>query len=637
VKLRIFVIAAVAAACASHTEAQKIDPVRWKLELEPSAAAPGAEILGRLTASLEGDWHVYSLTTPRPPIATTITLAENPALGAPKVYQPKPQRKMDPNFGSETETFGGTVVFLLSIPVRPDAAAGEVEVTAQVRYQACDDKMCLPPVRRSASAALRIDPAAKAAPPAIPAGYVLFEPADKRGGVSAPASAPPPPPPPPPAASGAQGFGPFLAVAFGFGLAAIFTPCVFPMIPITMSFFLNRESATRGQTVFQAALFALGIIVLFTSLGLLTTAVLGPFGVVQLGSNPWVNGFIALVFSVFAFSLLGAFEITIPSSVLTRLDRASQGGGVAGTLLMGLTFSLTSFACVGPFVGTLLAASVQSGGWRPAFGMLAFATGLASPFFLLALFPSLLRRMPRSGGWLARVKVVLGFIILAAALKYFSNIDQVMQWNLLTRERFLSAWVVLFALPGLYLFGLLPLEGVKAGEKLGVARLLIGMAFLVFSLSLVPGMFGARLGEVDAFVPAPSAHSPGRAAEPGGLEWMKNQYDAALAKAREQNKLLFVSFTGYACTNCHWMKANMFTRPEVAAVLRDFILLELYTDGADDASERNQKLQQERFSTIAIPYYALMDGDGKVIATFAGATRDARQFLEFLSRRSAAG
>lgn len=633
-KLRIFLIAAVAAACASSAQAQKIDPIRWKLELEPSAAPPGAEVVGRLIASMEGNWHVYSLTTPRPPIATSITLAENPALGDPKVYQPKPERKMDPNFGSETETFGGTAVFLVSIPVRPDAPSGEIEVTAQVRYQACDERMCLPPVRRSASAKLRIDPAAKATPPAIPAGYVLFEPEAKRG---APPPAPASAPPPPPASGSAPGFGPFLAVAFGFGIAAVFTPCVFPMIPITISFFLNRGSATRGQTIFQAALFALGIIVLFTSLGLVTAAILGPFGVVQLGSNPWVNGFIALVFSVFAFSLLGAFEITIPSSVLTRLDRASQGGGVAGTLLMGLTFSLTSFACVGPFVGTLLAASVQSGGWQPAFGMLAFATGMALPFFLLALFPSLLRRMPRSGGWMARVKVVLGFIILAAALKYLSNIDQVMQWNFLTRERFLSAWVVLFALPGFYLFGLLPLEGVKAGEKLGVARLLIGSAFLVFSLSLIPGMFGARLGEVEAFVPAPSAQSLGRTVESAGQEWMKNQYDAALAKAREQSKLVFVSFTGYACTNCHWMKANMFTRPEVAAALKDFILLELYTDGADEASERNQKLQQERFSTIAIPYYALMDGEGKVIATFAGATRDARQFLEFLSRRSAAG
>ena len=232
----------------------------------------------------------------------------------------------------------------------------------------------------------------------------------------------------PPAAAPAtqqQGLGAFLLVAFGFGLASLFTPCVFPMIPITMSYFLNRQSGGRGDGVAQAVVFCLGIIVLFSGLGLLITAVLGPFGVVQLGSNPWVNGFISALFIAFGLSLLGAFEITIPSSILTRLNQSSDKGGFAGTLLMGLTFSLASFACVGPFVGTLLAASVSGGGTRPLFGMVTFATGLALPFFLLALFPSYLKKLPRSGGWMARVKVVMGFVILAASLKYLASLDQV--------------------------------------------------------------------------------------------------------------------------------------------------------------------------------------------------------------------
>ncbi len=198
-------------------------------------------------------------------------------------------------------------------------------------------------------------------------------------------------------------------------------------------------------------------------MGLITTSLLGPFGVVQLGSNPWVNGLIALIFIVFGLSLLGAYEITIPSFILSKLDSASRGGGIAGTLLMGLTFSLASFACVGPFVGTLLAASATDGGWRPVAGMATFASGLALPFFLLALFPSYLKKLPKSGGWLARVKVVMGFIIVAAALKYLASIDQVLQWNFLTRDRFLAAWVVLFAMAGLYLLGFVRLEGVKQG------------------------------------------------------------------------------------------------------------------------------------------------------------------------------
>jgi thiol:disulfide interchange protein len=224
-----------------------------------------------------------------------------------------------------------------------------------------------------------------------------------------------------------QGLGAFLLVAFGFGLAAIFTPCVFPMIPITMSFFLNRQG-TRRESVFHAVLFCLGIVVLFSGLGLLTTAILGPFGVVQLGSNPWVNGFIALVFLVFGLSLLGAFEITIPSSVLTKLDRRRRraasrdpaDGADVRAFLVRLRGAVHGDAA-GGFGGQRRA--------RPLLGMLAFASGLALPFFLLALFPSYLKRLPKSGGWLARVKVVMGFIVLAAMLKFLASVDQVLQWN----------------------------------------------------------------------------------------------------------------------------------------------------------------------------------------------------------------
>jgi thiol:disulfide interchange protein DsbD len=265
--------------------------------------------------------------------------------------------------------------------------------------------------------------------------------------------------------------------------------------------------------------------------------------------------------------------------------------------------------------------------------MIAFSSGLASPFFFLAMFPAYLKRMPRSGGWLARVKVVLGFVILAAALKYLSSIDQVMQWNVLTRERFLAAWVVMFALPGLYLLGFLRLEGVKSDETLGVGRTLAGAAFLIFAVSLVPGMFGSPLGELDSFVPLAAERAGGSAEASGGLQWMKNDFDGAVAKAKSEDKLVFVAFTGYACTNCHWMKANMLTRPEVSAELRKFVLVELYTDGTDDVSEANQKLQETRFGTAAIPYYAIFDSAAKPIATFAGLTRKEPEYLAFLRTR----
>jgi thiol:disulfide interchange protein len=473
---------------------------------------------------------------------------------------------------------------------------------------------------------LTVDPTAAPAGLKIPAGY-------------AEAQAPPPQSPLPPNGSSvpAEGLGAFVLVAFGFGLASIFTPCVFPMIPLTMSYFLNRQSGGRRESVVQAAVFCLGIVVLFSGLGLATTALLGPFGIVTLGSNPWVNGFISALFIAFGLSLLGAFEITIPSVILTRLNKSADQGGIAGSLLMGLTFSLASFACVGPFVGTLLAASVAGGSTRPLVGMVTFATGLALPFFLLALFPSYLQRMPRSGGWMARVKVVMGFVILAASLKYLSSLDQVLQWGFLTRERFLAAWIVLFSMAGLYLLGFVRLEGIKPDDQLGLGRLLSGVAFLVFSISLLPGMFGGKLGDLDAFVPLATGSGGLGGGSQSTLVWMKNQYREALDRARREAKLVLVNFTGYACTNCHWMKANMFTRPEIAAAMKDFVLVELYTDGTDAESEANQNVQLARFQTVAIPFYAILDADEKVVATFAGSTKDAAEYLAFLQKGPAPG
>jgi thiol:disulfide interchange protein DsbD len=607
-------------AAMSAGRAEKLDPAKWSLAIEPAIARPGAKVLARLKARIEPGWHLYSLTTPPGPIATTIRIAESPAVEKFRVFEPPPKRAFDVNFSSDTETYEGEPVFLIELELKKDAPTGPGEISTEIRYQMCNDRMCLPPVNRKASAPLSIDAGAAVARFEIPAGYIEARPGERHAATPARS------------AGDAQGLGLFLAAAFGFGLAAIFTPCVFPMIPITMSYFLNRPSGSRRESIVQAAIFCIGIVVLFSGLGLLATALLGPFGIVQLGSNPWVNGFIAAIFLAFGLSLLGAFEITIPSALLTRLDRASQRGGTLGSLVMGLTFSLAAFACVGPFMGTLLAASVQSGGARPFLGMVTFAAGLASPFFLLALFPAYLKKLPKSGGWLARVKVVMGFIVLGAMLKYLSSMDQVLQWNVLTRERFLAVWIVLAAVAGLYLLGYVRLEGISKDEPLGVWRLMIGIAFLAFAISLIPGMFGARLGELDAYVPLPSASSGlGGAGGESSLAWMKDQFPEALQKARSEGKFVLVNFTGYACTNCHWMKQNMFTRPEIRSVMQSFVLVELYTDRSDDISRRNQEFEDKTFGTIAIPYYAIFDADGKVVASFPGLTRDPREFLGFLN------
>ena len=607
-------ILALALGCAC---AQRPEYVRWSVQADPASAPPGGKVLLRIAGRVAPGWHLYSASTAGG-IPTSFKVAPETVVDRVRLLQPPPKRAFDKNFGLETETYEGDVAFLLETGLKKDAPAGPVQLQVNGRFETCNDTQCVPG-KWAGEVALNVDPAAAAVALAIPAGY-------------AEAKAPPP------AGGGAvageeQGLAVFLLVAFGFGLASLFTPCVFPMIPITMSYFLNRQSGGRRDAVTQAVVFCLGIIVLFSGLGLVLTAALGPFGVVQLGSNPWVNGFIALLFIAFGLSLLGAFEITIPSAILTPLNRSADKGGFGGTLLMGLTFSLASFACVGPFVGTLLAASVGGGGARPVLGMLAFSTGLALPFFLLALFPSYLKRLPRSGGWMARVKVVMGFVILAFSLKYLSSLDQVMQWGFLTRERFLAAWIVLFAMAGLYLLGFVRLEGIERDEPLGIARLLIGMAFLVFATSLGPGMFGGHLGDLDAYVPvAADSGGPGGGSSSNTLVWMKNQYREALDRARREGKLVFVNFTGYACANCHWMKANMFTRPEIAAAMKDFVLVDLYADGTDQASEDNQKLELARFNTVAEPYYAILDPDEKAIATFPGLTRDPAEFLAFLGK-----
>jgi thiol:disulfide interchange protein len=599
--------------CAGTTFAQ-VQHVTWTLTADPGA--PGGKALLHAAAKVDPGWHLYSASSPAG-IPTTFQIGPDSLIGGTRTFQTPPKRAFDKNFGSDTETYEGAAAFLVELPLKKDMPPGPAELAVKIRYQTCNDTQCVPS-RYSGTVPLSVDPGAAAA--VIPAGYTEAKP--PAPGTSAPTSS-----------GQEQGLGAFLLVAFGFGLASIFTPCVFPMIPITMSFFLNRQSSGKGDGLVQAIVFCLGIIVLFSGIGLLIMAALGPFGVVQLGSNPWVNGFIAALFIVFGLSLLGAFEITIPSSVLTRLNSSSGKGGFGGTLLMGLTFSLASFACVGPFVGTLLAASVGNGGTRPLIGMVTFAAGLSLPFFLLALFPSYLKRMPRAGGWMSRVKVVMGFVILAASLKYLSSLDQVLRWNVLTRDRFLAAWIVLFAMAGLYLLGFLRMEGIKPEDRMGLGRLLTGMAFLIFAISLAPGMFGGRLGDLDAFVPVASGEG---GALGGGsqtaLVWMKNQYREALDRARREGKLVFVNFTGYACANCHWMKANMFTRPEIASALGKFVLVDLYGDGTDAASEENQRLELSKFNTVAEPYYAILDPDEKVIATFPGLTKDPGEFQAFLAK-----
>ncbi|MEO2004063.1 MAG: cytochrome c biogenesis protein CcdA, partial [Candidatus Poribacteria bacterium] len=416
---------------------------------------------------------------------------------------------------------------------------------------------------------------------------------------------------------------------------ALLTPCVFPMIPITVSFFTKKEGLTRAQGLTQALIYCGGIIATFTALGVLLAVLFGAASIQGVASNVWVNLLIAGVFVVFALNLFGAFEIRVPYKLLGFLgERSNKGAGTVATILMGLTFSLTSFTCTVPFVGTVLVAATRGELFWSITGMLGFSAAFASPFFFLALFPQLLSSLPKSGGWLNSVKVVMGFLELAAAMKFISNIDLVMDWGIMPRELFLAGWIAISAMAGYYLLGKFRLPHDTPSESVGVPRLMFSIGSFSAAIYLVTGLFGQPLGELDAFLP-PYAMADRGGSPAGGQAtashdaWFQS-YPEAIAEARAVGRPIFVDFTGVTCTNCRLMEKNVFARQDVAEIFESYVLVQLWTDKQTAESEANQLMQQERFGTVALPYYALVTPDDIVIDTFEGFTRDAEKFKRFL-------
>ena len=432
----------------------------------------------------------------------------------------------------------------------------------------------------------------------------------------------------------------FIWLAATLGALSLLTPCVFPMIPISVSYFTNHSAGSRSRSIRLATIYSLGIVATFTLLGMLLALFVGAAGINLFAANPWVNILIAGIFLFFAFNLFGAYEITVPTSVLTKLDsftrsHEGEGSGVIGALLMGLTFTLTSFTCTSPFVGTILVSASQGDWQMPLVGMLAFSTVFALPFFVLALVPQWVAQLPRAGGWMNSVKVSMGFLEVAAAMKFVSNVDLVWKWGIFTRSVVLAIWIAIGLILTLYLLGKFQLTHDSKPERIGAFRLVSAIVSLAISFYLITGLFGAKLGELEAFLPPETEASA--ASRPGGnggerLQWMKNDYDAALAKAKAENKRVFIDFTGYTCTNCRWMEANIFILPEVQAEMNKFVLSALYTDGEGEVYERQQSMEQEKFGTVALPFYAVVDPEGNTIATFPGLTRDSQAFVDFLKK-----
>ena len=430
-----------------------------------------------------------------------------------------------------------------------------------------------------------------------------------------------------------EGLGAFLLFAFGMGLLALLTPCVFPMIPITVSFFTKEGEKEGNKPIKSALVYALGIIVIYTSLGFLMALILGASGANQIASNPWMNLFIASLFIYFALSLFGMYEIELPSFIRQySLDKESKGGMV-GVLFMALTFTLTSFTCTVQFIGLLLVAASQGDFVWPLIGMLSFSTAFALPFFFLALFPQYLSKMPKSGGWLNSVKVIMGFLELGAAMKFISNADLVWGWMVFDRQLVLASWAIITLLMGIYLLGKIKLPHDVDQPSIGVPRLMLSIMFLTFSLYLTSGLFGQKVyGMIDSYLPPDLSPQVKAKNSDFGKHYWHSDLDDALIAAKEIKKPIFIDFTGYTCTNCRWMETNVFVDPQVEKLFGEFVLAKLYTDGKDPIHKKNQKMEIERFQTAALPFYVTLTYDNKEISRFPGMDPDVSKFVSFLRR-----
>jgi thiol:disulfide interchange protein len=643
-------------------------PVQWTASIGnrpvPIRAGESFDVLA--TATIADGWHLYAIDqTAGGPIPTRVSLLDGQAFALNgTVKEPPPTAKFDPNFNLETRFFEKHVEFIVPVKLAAGAVPGASSVNVDVRYQACNDKLCMPPRTVHLSAAVTIGtgsaPGAKTAAEAssgpsgaTPTAGTTSTTSDTANGTSGGATTVPS------SSSGASALGAaavptvatfgslnaaargslwsFVWLAMGMGALSLLTPCVFPMIPITVSYFTNHSAQSRFHAVRNAVLYAMGIILTFTALGLGLAVVFGAGGVNQLAANPWVNLLITAIFVGFALSLFGVFFIQAPAKLLEKLDGVTRTPGtsdVIGLLLMGLTFTLTSFTCTSPFVGTVLVMAAQ-GSWRwPVAGMLAFSSVFALPFFILALAPQFALQLPKSGSWMNSVKVVMGFLEIAAAMKFISNVDLIWHWGIFTRETVLGIWIVIAVLIAVYLTGKLPLWHQDAPKKITAVRAVLAASFLGIAVWLGMGFFGRPLGEIESFLPpmhggaVASVFAGGTGAEK--LNWISNDYDGALARARAEHKPLFVNFTGYTCTNCRWMEANMFSRVEVRRELSQFVLAELYTDGSGKLFEDQQNFQQQKFGTVALPFYVIVNDNGDTLATYAGLTRNPDEFLLFL-------
>lgn len=666
-------------------QAQIITPVKWKIKLDDKGGAPEKEIV--FTATADKGWHLYDMNLPEGgPVSTSFTFET--LNGAELIGQPvpsvKPTTVYDEQFAMNLRWYPGTVSFTQKLKVTDPAkfkAEGEVE------FMACNDETCLPPDQIPFSfdkKSIHVDPALAAnssttevdkedATAIQPDTQVVAEEASELNTPDPAAKETPATTSPKasdsltdspnlwsPVIDQLKSFGDstvsaadtsWLFIFFaGFlgGLIALLTPCVWPMIPMTVSFFLKRTK-DRKKAIRDAITYGLSIIVIYLVMGLLITGIFGASALNDLSTNAIFNILFFLLLVVFAVSFFGAFELVLPASWTSKLDsKADSTTGVLSIFFMSFTLVLVSFSCTGPIIGTLLVQAASMGtAVGPAIGMFGFALALSIPFSVFAIFPNMLQSMPKSGGWLNSVKVVLGFLELALALKFLSVADLAYGWRLLDREAFIVLWIVIFSLLGVYLLGKIKFSHDSEVKYVSVPRLFMAIISFAFAIYMVPGLWGAPLKAISAF--APPLYTQDFNLYKNEVHAAFDDYESGMAYAKKVNKPVMIDFSGFGCVNCRKMEASVWTDPKVKQMLEnDYVLITLMVDDKtklpqpieiqENGKTRKLKtigdkwsyLQRSKFGSNAQPFYILLNDEGQPLGPSYAFNEDVSKYIQFL-------
>ncbi len=621
---------------------QIIEPIKWTFDSKQN----GKDVELIFEASIDENWHLYDTYLPEGgPIATQIVFEDSTLFNFVGELQkdPQPVEKYDNIFQLNLRFFSDRATLTQKIRLKSD---DPVEIKGYVLFMGCDDEMCLPP--NEAEFTFQFN--------GIGESLQAATANNAESGVSGSASG--------------QTLWLFILISALAGFAAILTPCVFPMIPMTVSFFM-RGSENRGKAIRNGLFFGLSILLIFSLLGaLFTFGLFGP-NVGNILSTHWIpNLLFFLLFMVFAISFFGAFEIVLPSSLVNKTDSKAEQGGLVGAFFMALTTVIVSFSCTGPFIGALIIEAVQDGGMRPLIGMFFFGLAFALPFTLLAIFPSALNKLPKSGGWLNSIKVVFAFILVAFGLKFLSNIDQVYGLNFISREIYLAIWIVLFFLLGMYFLGKIKFSHDSDLPYIGTGRLFLSVATFTFVIYLFTGLFGAPLASISSLLPPQSSGQSYFQAGPSGQSVQNElcgpakyadklhlphglngyfEYEQGMACAEEQQKPVFLVFKGHACANCKKMENGVWADPRALKMLaEDYVIIALYTDDRtklpedehitsnvdgkvkDTMGKKNLDFQIDKYATNSIPFHVIIEPDGTEHKL--GVTFEDDEFVNFLQK-----